>query len=269
MAGSGDFRRLPCGHRAVYLPETPSTNAHAMRLAIGGERPPLWVWAGRQTKGRGRLGRSWDSPEGNLHASLLVDPPANTTVIGGLPLMAGLAARDAIAAVAEGAPVPERLRLKWPNDVMVDGAKLGGVLIESLVMDDGSRLAVIGTGLNLGAAPAVAGRSITCLCEYGVAVTPAEMLAALAEATARWLDVWAGGTGFAEIRGAWLHHADPLGAPISVTLGSEQFTGRFGGLDETGALRLRVGDGERRFAAGDVVAGWTAPDMQITKAEHE
>ncbi|MFP3920656.1 MAG: biotin--[acetyl-CoA-carboxylase] ligase [Dichotomicrobium sp.] len=260
---------LPDGHRAIFLPETPSTNAHAMRLATQGAQPPLWVWGGRQTKGRGRLGRGWDSPAGNLYASVLLRPDCAAEAIGGLPLLAGLAARDAIAAVASDGPVVAGLRLKWPNDIMLDGAKLGGVLIESAVMDDGARAVVIGTGLNLAAAPSGLDREVACLRDHGCSAAPRDALAALADATARWLLVWAAGAGFAHIRSAWLRHAAPLGTPISVRLGGERIEGRFAGLDETGALRLRRDNGERLITAGDVAIGWQGPGSNTATAHHE
>ena len=267
MPSERAFITLPCGHRALFLTETPSTNAEAMTLALEGAEPPLWVWAGRQTKGRGRLGRDWDSPEGNLYASLLLRPHCPPQAIGGLPLVAGLAARGAIAALT-GEALADRLRLKWPNDIMLEGAKLGGVLIESVVLSAGGRAVVIGTGLNLASAPSGLGRAVTSLREHGFAVAPEQALAALGEASARWLENWANGAGFPQIREAWLRHAVPLGAPISVTLGGQKVAGRFGGLDETGALRLRQDGTERIITAGDVAIGW-APGGKTETAQHE
>lgn len=269
MDAHQDVITLPGGHRAIFLPETPSTNAHAMRLAMQTARTPLWVWAGLQTKGRGRLGRDWESPAGNLYASVLLRPDCAVEAIGGLPLLAGLAAWDAIAAVTCDHPIVAGLRLKWPNDIMLDGAKLGGVLIESAVMDDGARAVVIGTGLNLAAAPSGLGREVACLRNHGCSATPRETLAALADATGRWLAVWAGGAGFTYIRTAWLRHADPIGAPISVRLGGERIEGRFAGLDETGALRLRREDGERLITVGDVAIGGHDPGSNTAAAHHE
>lgn len=259
---------LPTEQRAIYLPETASTNAHALRLAFQGAAPPLWVWAGRQTKGRGRLGRNWDSPVGNLYASLFIRPACAGAAIGGLPLLAGLAAHDAVSALT-GASLGDRLRLKWPNDILLDGAKLGGVLIESAVMDDGARAVVIGTGLNLTAAPGGLGREVACLRDCGFNCAPADALAAVADAMAKWLQVWANGAGFAHIRQGWLARAHPLGAPVSVRLGGECIEGRFGGVDETGALRLRIGGKERRITAGDVALGPMAESGQGLAAQNE
>ncbi|RIA56121.1 biotin--[acetyl-CoA-carboxylase] ligase [Dichotomicrobium thermohalophilum] len=267
MSTGRAFITLPGGHRALFLSETASTNAEAMALALEGAEPPLWVWAARQTKGRGRLGRDWDSPEGNLYASLLLRLNCPAHAIGGLPLIAGLAARDAVSSAAES--VAGRLRLKWPNDIMLDGAKLGGVLIESLVLSGGGRAVVIGTGLNLASAPSGLNRAVTSLREHGCTIAPEQALTVLAEASARWLAIWDDGAGFGQIREAWLSHAVPLGAPISVTLGGEKIAGRFGGLDETGALRLRKNGAERIITAGDVAIGWAAPVGKKEATGHE
>jgi len=269
MARQSDPLTLPAGHQAVYLPDTPSTNAHALALAHGGAVSPLWVWAGRQTKGRGRLGRDWDSPEGNLYASLLLRLDCRGEAIKGLPLLGGIAARDAVAAMAGELPLTARLKLKWPNDILLDGAKLGGVLIETLMMDAGAQAVVIGTGLNLASAPEALGRPATCLAEHGLQPTPGAALSRLADATARWLAVWSGGAGFAQVRSAWLRHAAPVGAPISVTLSGETLEGRFGGLDETGALRLRQDDRERIITAGDIALGRLEQASHAKATDHE
>jgi len=260
---------LPGGHRAIYLPETPSTNFHAMALAQGGASGQLWVWAGRQTRGRGRLGRAWDSPKGNLYASLLLHPSCPPDAIAGLPLLAGLAAHDALTSeVADWRNLPA-LQLKWPNDILLGGAKLGGILIESAVLTSGARAVVIGTGLNLASAPADLGREVTCLHDHGCRVMPQKALSALAFAVARWLDVWADGAGIAYLRHAWLKRAHPLGAMVSVRLGNERIEGRFAGLDETGALLLRVGGAERRITAGDVAMARGSSGGNNLTAHHE
>jgi len=260
---------LPAGHRAVYLADTPSTNAHAMRLACEGAAPPLWVWAGRQTKGRGRLGREWDSPEGNLYASLFIAPDCSGTVISGLPLLAGLAAHDAISALAAGDGLAGRLCLKWPNDILLGDAKLGGVLIETAMITPGQRAVVIGTGLNLAAAPSGLDRAVTSLHEHGVKAAPAEALSALAFAAGTWLSVWSNGVGFSDIRRAWLGRAHPLGACVSVRLGGERIEGRFAGVDDTGALRLSVDGAERRITVGDVAISREKPGDNGLAAHHE
>lgn len=254
---------LPAGHRAIYLAETPSTNAHAMRLACDGARPPLWVWAGRQTRGRGRLGRKWDSPRGNLHASLFIAPECSDAMISGLPLLAGLAAHDAISALAGGAALADRLCLKWPNDILSGDAKLGGVLIETAMIAPDQRAVVIGTGLNLAAKPSGLDRAVASLRDHGIDATPAAALSALAFAAEAWLAVWANGAGFADIRASWLARAHPLGAPVSVRLGAEHIEGLFAGVDDTGALRLSVGGAERRITAGDVAINPNAPVAEV------
>ncbi len=263
MGAQDDAIMLPAGHRAVYLAETPSTNAHAMWLACEGAPAPQWVWAGRQLRGRGRLGRAWESPQGNLYASLFIAPDCPGAMISGLPLLAGLAAHDAISGLAAGAGLADRLGLKWPNDILLGNAKLGGVLIETAMIAPAKRAVVIGTGLNLAAVPSGLERAVTSLRDHGINVSPAEALSALAFAAETWLAMWANGTGFAEIRSAWLARAHPLGARVSVRVGDERIEGRFAGVDETGALRLHVAGAERLITAGDVAITQNAPVAEV------
>ena len=244
---------LPSGYRLVFHETIDSTNAEALRLAAAGEASGLWIWAGAQEAGRGRSGRSWTSPAGNLHASLLLRPRVSLATALQLSLLAGVAAHDAVSALAAGAGVAPALRLKWPNDILLNDAKLGGILLESRAgTEEDAPAVVIGTGLNLACAPDDLARPVASLAHAGIAVEPAQALAALAWATAEWIAHWQGGSGFEAIRSAWLERAKPLGGPISVHLGAERVSGTFLGIDEIGALRLATEGGERRITAGDV-----------------
>jgi BirA family biotin operon repressor/biotin-[acetyl-CoA-carboxylase] ligase len=247
---------LPSGYRLVFHETIDSTNAEALRLAGEGEDGGLWIRAGAQRAGRGRAGRSWTSPAGNLHASLLLRPRVPLATALQLSLLAGVAVHDAVSALAAGAGVTPVLTLKWPNDILLNDAKLGGILLESRAgAEEDAPAVVIGTGLNLAHAPSDLARPVASLAAAGIAVEPAQAFAALAWATAEWIAHWRDGTSFESIRGAWLERAKPLGGPISVRIGAELVSGRFLGIDESGALRLATESGERRITAGDVSIG--------------
>ncbi len=160
-------------------------------------------------------------------------------------------------------PQPRRaeahLQLKWPNDVLAGGAKLGGVLLESTSGPaDTAPAVVIGIGINLARAPTDLGRAATSLANLGISATPAHAIAALVWSMADWLRQWDGGRRFAQIREAWLTRAQPQGAAMSVRQGARLITGRFLGIDEAGALLLQTDAGEKtRITAGDVTFGGT------------
>jgi BirA family biotin operon repressor/biotin-[acetyl-CoA-carboxylase] ligase len=251
---------LPRGYRLRFYEEIDSTNAEARRLMSAGEDGGLWIWAASQGAGRGRAGRSWASPAGNLYASLAIRPQVPLMTALQLSLLAGVAAHDALSGLAAGAGATAAaldLRLKWPNDVLLGTAKLGGILLESVSGPANEPpLIVIGTGLNLVRAPGDLGRPATSLANAGIAVTPAQAFAALAWSTAEWIARWEEGRGFPAIRDAWLDRAQPVGGPISVRLPGTQLSGTFLGIDEAGALRLSLASGEeRRITAGDVAIG--------------
>lgn len=212
-------------------------------LAASGLEEGVWLRAERQTGGRGRLGRSWVSPPGNLYASTLVrirpnDPPAAT-----LAFVAAVALEETVSAYGPGMPV-----LKWPNDVLIDGAKLSGILLERA-----GDAVVIGIGVNLAHHPTDTDRRATSLAAHNVAVVPEDFVETLAEAFARWVECWRG-QGIDTIRRRWVAHAHPTGTPLNVRLpDGEAIDGLFDGLDMEGALILRLADGTRRVIhAGDV-----------------
>jgi len=249
---------LPPGYRLLALDEIDSTNAEGLRLAAKGEVGPLWIWAGRQSMGRGRSGRTWTSVPGNLYASLLIRLECPPGAIHQLSLLAGVAVHDAISAAAtqSGRELPG-LRLKWPNDVLIGGSKLAGILPESTMMAGSTRpVAIIGIGINLAGHPENLGRAVTHLAAHGLCITPADMLGALAAALNDWLGRWGNGSDFSAVREAWLQRAGPSGEPIAINTGRETVEGRFLGIDAEGALVLRDLSGvQRRFTYGDVALG--------------
>lgn len=244
---------LPADTRLVHLASCGSTNAEAMRLAAAGDDLPLWVLADRQMAGRGRSGRGWVSEPGNLLASLVVPLSAPPSAIPQLSLLAGVAAVDAIRAACGDVP---GLRLKWPNDVLAGGGKLGGILVEASEIRSG-RVAVIGIGINVATAPVGLERGAASLADLGFSVNTLEMLAFLAEAMHEWLANWQAGAGFGDVRGAWLGRTGPSGEPISVNGSAGPLSGSFAGLDPDGALLMReTGSGAmRRITFGDVTIG--------------
>jgi BirA family biotin operon repressor/biotin-[acetyl-CoA-carboxylase] ligase len=248
---------VPDGYRLAFYDTISSTNAEALSLAQSGEPSGLWIQAGSQDSGKGRTGRNWQSPTGNLYASLLLRPEVPIARALQLSLLAGIAAHDAIMGLAASAGKAPDLRLKWPNDILLGGAKIGGILLESATQPGSDMPAiVIGTGLNLASSPLELDRPVTSLAANGVNVTPARAMSALAWATAEWLSLWNGGRAFDRIRAAWLERAQPVGGAISVHIGEDRLSGRFLGIDELGALRLSLASGEeRRITAGDVSLG--------------
>ncbi len=238
-----------------------STNEEALRLAAQGEAGGLWVVAEAQAKGRGRGGRGWSSPPGNLYASHLLRLTCPLTTAQQLTLLAPVALFDAVA-VLLGHPAhsTDKLRLKWPNDLLVDGAKVSGILLESAMATGGGLVLVMGLGLNLASHPPGLDQAATHLHEQGSQATPEQALAALAGAMARWLTRWDQGRGFAAIRAAWLERAGPIGEVLRVRVSADpavpRVEGTFAGLDAAGALLLNHADGSRSVhIQGDVALG--------------
>jgi BirA family transcriptional regulator, biotin operon repressor / biotin---[acetyl-CoA-carboxylase] ligase len=239
-------------HRVLYFESLDSTNEEALRQLAEGCQGPLWIVAGEQTHGRGRGGRSWHSPKGNLYASLLLRLNVSAAVATELSFVAALAAYDAIASQLPSEQIGA-LRLKWPNDVMLAGAKIAGILIESLADPKGSGLAaIIGIGINVSSAPSDTGRPATAL-----GAAPADcsrVFGALAAAFESWRGRWDEGKGFASVREAWLARAHVLGEAVSVNLYGSSIRGTFRGVDERGALQLETSAGVViTLNAGDII----------------
>jgi BirA family biotin operon repressor/biotin-[acetyl-CoA-carboxylase] ligase len=251
-------------YRSVTLDEVGSTNSAAFERARTGETGPIWIVARRQTRGRGRSGRGWTSPEGNLYASLLQRLACSPAVVHQLSLVAGVAVIDAIREAAGEIKLPG-LRLKWPNDVLIGDAKCAGILAESQMGERGAEVtAVIGVGVNLVSHPADLERATTDLASHGANATPHQMLDALAPSMERWLEIWDGGRGFARIRAAWLERGGRVGESLSVNTGSERIAGTFVDLDADGALLMQDGQGaRRRVTFGDVSLAPHAPRESV------
>lgn len=246
----------------VALDEIESTNSEALRRARAGARGPLWLTARRQTAGRGRYRRPWTSEAGNLYASLLLTDPAPPDRCPQLSFVAGLALHAA-AATMTGFAAP-KLALKWPNDLLLDGAKCAGILVEGEFVERGRVFAaVIGFGVNCVGHPEGLAFPATDFATAVQAVNPVALAGELDRAFARLFGEWQSGAGFAAIRERWLACASGVGGPVAVRTGNEIVTGIFETLDGDGGLILRREGGTRqRIAAGDVLPLQPAPEAQ-------
>ena len=237
----------------LALDEIDSTNSEARRRAEAGEPGPLWITALRQTAGRGRRGRTWETGQGNLAATLLMTTGREPRDAAQVSFVAALAVSDLARAYLPA----ERVRVKWPNDVLVDGRKLAGILVESGQRREGGLWLAIGVGVNLAKAPGITERPATTLAAETLTPPPDPRVAleGLAAAFADWLEAW-DDKGFPAIAAAWTARAHGLGQACTARLATETVEGVAEGLDLDGALRLRLADGRlRRITAGDVFFG--------------
>jgi len=233
----------------LIFDEIDSTMDEARRRAAAGEAGPLWIMARRQTAGRGRRGRAWVSPAGNLMATLLLRPDRTPAEAATLSLAAALAVADLFDTV-----LPGLCRLKWPNDPLLNGKKAAGILLESSAKSpEHLDFLAIGVGANLAWHPEEAPYPVTDLkAESGVLLAPEEALERLAAAREQRYAVWAA-EGIEPIRRAWVARAHGLGGKITVTLASERFEAVFQGLDGNGACLVRLPDGSvRAISSGEV-----------------
>ncbi|WP_343116907.1 biotin--[acetyl-CoA-carboxylase] ligase [Ostreiculturibacter nitratireducens] len=243
----------PEGVERHVLDEVDSTNAEAQRRAPG-LTGPAWILARRQTAARGRRGRAWASPEGNFAATLVLRPKGTPAEAALLSFVAALALHEALSTLTGR---PEALSLKWPNDVLLNGGKVSGILLESLGSGVSIAHLAIGIGVNLAAAPDAAAleagamRPVSVRGETGISVLPEEFLDFLAAAFARHQQQFET-YGFSPIRTAWLGRAARLGERITARTGSETIEGIFDSLDPTGALVLATSQGRRVIPAADV-----------------
>ncbi|MDQ0251183.1 BirA family biotin operon repressor/biotin-[acetyl-CoA-carboxylase] ligase [Sphingomonas kyeonggiensis] len=233
-------------------------------LARNGAGEGLWLRAERQTAGKGRQGRAWQSPLGNLYVSTLVRTRQGEPSPATLALVAAVALEETVSTFlfpGEGrgpvsafqtASLGPGLRrgepmLKWPNDVLIDGAKLSGILLERV-----GDAVILGFGVNLAHHPEDLDRKATSLATHGVTPDPQLFAETLAESFARWVSRWR--DGIAPVRERWLVRAHPIGTALTARLADgSSIDGLFGGLDSEGALILRLADGTSRVIhAADV-----------------
>jgi BirA family biotin operon repressor/biotin-[acetyl-CoA-carboxylase] ligase len=251
--------RLPpeieaAGYRLLSVHSTGSTSDDAARAAREGDPGGLWIVAGEQTAGRGRHGRHWTSPQGNLYASLLLIDPCEAALAPQLGFIAGLALHEAVEAVTGvGAP---RLALKWPNDLLVDGAKVSGLLLDGHRV--GRLAVVIGMGVNVAIAPTDTPYPAVALQSLKPGVSREDVFAALSSSFARTVSAWSASRrtnpadAFRAVRSLWLERAAGLGQEVALRLPSGERRGIFEGLDSLGRLQLKTSTGMELIDAGDL-----------------
>ena len=227
-----------------------STNDEAKRLADAGAEAWTVVWACQQTAGRGRGHNAFVSPPGNLYFSMILRPACPAATAAQLGFVAALAVGEAVAALL---PAGHDLRYKWPNDVLADGRKLSGILLESSAAHDGKLdWLVVGIGVNVASHPAETPWPATSFGVLGSSEVDIEdLLRRIVDAFRAWMARWAS-EGFSPIRAAWLARAYGLGQPVGVRLPRESFSGRFVDLDRDGVLLVETAAGPRRVAAGEI-----------------
>jgi BirA family transcriptional regulator, biotin operon repressor / biotin---[acetyl-CoA-carboxylase] ligase len=220
-----------------------STNLEARRLVAAGEKGPLWLLADEQTGGKGRLGRQWHSPVGNLYTTLLLPLTAPAHCIAQIGFAVALAVHDVAVAFAPGKSV----HLKWPNDCLLGGGKLAGILCETVSAR--SLVVAIGCGINVASQPEDVPYPAARLA--GAAVP--QVFSVFRGAMAHRLEQWDSGRGFASVAADWQARAIGLGDDVTITTANQSHTGVFTGLADDGAMLIELASGPQRFYAGDVI----------------
>lgn len=262
------------GYRLEAFETVGSTNALAIERAQGGDAGKLWLASKAQESGRGRRGRAWATPVGNLAATLLLVEDYEPRVAATLGFVAGLSLADALDAVcptanisvaldgaqqASGANTPMRLELKWPNDLLLGGAKLAGILLESIMLPNNRFAVAIGIGVNVVAHPTDVPYPATSLSVLGSGCDAETLFLALSDAWVENASLWNNGHGLALVRDRWLKRAAGLGNEVAVRIDGRVVRGIFETIDEDCRFIIRDGEGNRvTIAAGDVHFGAVA-----------
>ena len=253
------------GFRLAAVESIGSTNDEALDRAAAGDAGRLWIVADTQTRGRGRRGRRWLSPPGNLYATLLLIDAGPVARLAELGFVAGVA----IASTLRDLGLPAgQFAIKWPNDLVAGGAKFAGILLEARQVPAGPHATVVGIGVNCAWHPddlAYPATDLTALMRR--AVTPGDVFAPLSRRMVGMLDLWDRGDGFAKIREIWLDFAAGVGELIRVDAGARSHEGVFETLDPRGRLLLGTNRGTIAIEAGDILLarpGWPRDEAART-----
>ncbi len=245
---------VPAGCHLISFDSVGSTNEEAKAFAQSGAEAGTVVWARQQMAGRGRHGRSWASPPGNLYLSVIQRPNCRPADAPQLGFAAGVALADALAPLTDTA-----VALKWPNDLMIGGKKASGILLESAANADGQLAwVIIGVGVNVELRPREL-PEVTSLHEEGAEISVETLLSIFLERLFWHTEQWRT-HGFEPIRERWLSFAPPAGTDMRVRLPDSDVFGSFSGIDERGSLLLETDGGSRRIDMGDVFPLPTAND---------
>ena len=244
-----DISTLPSGNLAFHFSRLGSTSQEARYFFERGESGPLWVSANEQTAGYGRRGHPWRHDKGNFAATLLLPWPHSQQPPAGLALAISVAVADALVALS----IPEKvIHLKWPNDILLEGKKLSGILLEWLE-DKNRRSLAVGIGVNLKNAPQLPGKESTCLQAYLGPDTPSPQLflCLIDQMIENVLKTYRQ-QGFPALREKWLARGPALDSPLEVRNGNNILSGTFAGLGEKGSILLATKEGAREIFAGEV-----------------
>jgi len=260
------------GYRLEAHDSVGSTNSLALEAARAGDAGNLWIVSRKQESGRGRRGRAWQTPEGNLAATLLARSDFDLKLAATLGFVAGLSLADALAAVMPaktrlsiaadgGCGKDARFTLKWPNDVLAEGQKLAGILLESSLLEGGRFAVAIGIGVNVVAYPDDLPYPATSLAAMGADCDAETLFLALSDAWMSYVGLWDNGRGLDRIRRLWLTQAAGLGGEVAVRVGGRVVRGIFETIDEECRFVIRDASGATiPIAAGDVHFGAVASE---------
>jgi len=246
---------VPSAFQLVAFESLDSTNEQARRMASEGAQSGTLIWARSQSSGRGRRGRTWISEPGNLYCSLILRPEKPVSEAAQLSFAASLAVAEALRDVSTPASSPE-ISCKWPNDVLLGGKKVAGILLECQAQAPQGSAApgldwlVLGVGVNVSHHPDETEFPAT---SFGVSsgATVEGVLEQFSLRFETWFETWKT-QGFSPIRNAWLNNAKGVGQPVIARLGTETLEGTFVGMDKEGALILETEGNQRHITAADI-----------------
>ncbi len=247
---------LPQGYQYFWFDEIDSTNQEALRQCAKGQQPNSWFCADLQTRGRGTKGSQWISQSGNLYASLLIRSNCPPEHLAQISIIAALSAITAIEQMASDQFHIGDLCLKWPNDILLKGRKVCGILIESKQSaQSGLFDIVIGTGINLASNPQIEGPVVAGnLSDEGWSCSRIELFVALVQSMRDWLSIWRDGEGFETVRLAWLERSCHIGQTMTIMVGDVRHEGRMTTISRNGALVLEDRSGnEVVFSSGTII----------------
>jgi len=246
--------RLPSQYKLIKRDQVTSTNKVAREWAAKGEDMApdgTIIWASEQTEGRGRRGRTWHSPPGNLYFSMILRPEIPLSQAGELGFVTSLALNDCLGTLS---PAGHDISCKWPNDILLNGKKVAGLLLETESPGKQLDALIVGIGVNVASHPEGTEFPATSLRYEQFSSTVEETLAGFCKSFLNWTHRWLE-EGFTPVRKNWLWRAKGMGEEITVRLANDTLHGRFKDIDETGALILQTDSGNKVIHSGDVFFG--------------